>query len=124
MKKVSKHGGCHCGKVKFVVIDEFTNAILCNCSVCTQKGFIHLIVKKENFKLLTSMNELTNYQFETKTASHLFCKTCGISSFYIPRSHPDGFSVNLRCVEGLDLNQLKFTDFDGKNWEQNIHKIK
>jgi hypothetical protein len=82
------------------------------------KGFLHLIVEKNDFKLLSHPSNLKNYQFGTQTAHHLFCQNCGISSYYVPRSHPNGFSVNARCIENLDTETLEKISFDGKNWEQ------
>jgi hypothetical protein len=122
-KPVSYEGGCHCGAVRFRVMVEKHEAIECNCSICTKKGFLHLIVPAENFTLLKGENSLTNYQFNTGTAKHLFCKNCGIHSFYRPRSHPNGFSVNLRCLDEDLLKQFQIIPFDGKNWEKNIDKI-
>lgn len=123
-KNTEKMGTCHCGKVKFSVISEFKEGLICNCSICSKKGFIHLIVENKDFTLHTSESELTTYTFGTHTAKHLFCRHCGISSFYIPRSHPDGFSVNLRCIDDLDLGQIEIKNFDGRKWEENIHLIK
>ncbi len=119
-----KTGGCHCGSIKFRVLSDFKKAYICNCSICTQKGFLHLIVSKNEFELISSASNLSTYTFGTHIAKHLFCSKCGISSYYIPRSHPDGFSVNLRCVEDIDLKQIEFIPFDGKNWDMNIHLIK
>jgi hypothetical protein len=123
---ITYEGGCHCGAVRFRVTLEKQEALECNCSICTQKGFLHLIVTADKFTLLQGEDALTTYQFNTETAKHLFCKHCGIHSFYRPRSHPDGFSVNLRCLDGLDghlLSQFQIIPFDGKNWEENVKKI-
>jgi len=82
-------------------------------------GFLHLIVPGENFHLETGKDHLTSYQVNTKTADHLFCKTCGVKSFYVPRSNPDGYSVNMNCVDRSTFDQIHIEDFDGQNWEQN-----
>jgi len=113
------HGGCHCGAVRFEV-DAAPQPELfdCNCSVCRMTGFLHLIVHKEQFRLLKGEGELSEYRFNTGAARHLFCRRCGIKSFYVPRSHPDGISVHARCVEDLDVERLKITPFDGRNWEK------
>src|SRR5689334_1915901 len=96
-------GGCHCRKVQFrIQVDELV-AYECNCSICTKKGFLHLIVPKERFELLEGQGEVATYRFNTGVARHLFCRTCGIASYYVPRSHPDGFSVNLRCLDGYPI---------------------
>lgn len=117
-------GGCHCGAVRFrVVVDEY-KVDECNCSICLKKGFLHLIVPSERFTLLQGAEALTTYTFNTGVAKHTFCRICGIHSFYTPRSHPDGFSVNLRCLDGENiLSRFEIVSFDGANWEQNIHKL-
>ena len=122
-KREWKEGGCHCGKVKFKVAGDFSKGIICNCSICTKKGFIHHIVENDEFDLLQGQADLTNYQFGTYTAKHLFCRHCGISSFYVPRSHPNGVSVNMRCLDGIDPSKLTLKPFDGQNWENNINSI-
>lgn len=123
-EKVWKSGGCHCGEVNFKVLDSFSKITRCDCSICNKKGFLHIIVTKDCFELVSGSEELSSYQFNTKTANHLFCKKCGISSFYIPRSHPDGYSINARCVDDLDFSQVEFVDFEGSEWEKNINTLK
>ncbi|MGB2426892.1 MAG: GFA family protein, partial [Alteromonas sp.] len=92
-------GGCHCGKVRFTVeLPDEIEVEDCNCSVCSKFGFLHVIVPKSAFTLLTSEEELSEYRFNSGVAAHYFCKTCGVKSFYIPRSNPDGVDVNLRCL--------------------------
>jgi hypothetical protein len=113
----SYEGGCHCGKVKFTVTTDLAEVTDCNCSICTKKGFLHLIVDPEKFTLLAGQDALSDYRFNTGTARHLFCATCGIHSFYVPRSHPDKIDVNVRCLEGVDLGTLTIRRFDGQNWE-------
>jgi hypothetical protein len=110
-------GGCHCGAVRFEVTADIKDVVDCNCSVCTRKGFLHLIVAPEQFRLLTGEDALVTYRFNTGTARHTFCGTCGIHAFYTPRSHPDKIDVNVRCIEGIDLAALTIVAFDGKNWE-------
>lgn len=110
-------GGCHCGAVRFEVTADIIQVTDCNCSVCTKKGFLHLIVAPEKFRLLKGADALVTYRFNTGTAKHTFCGHCGIHAFYTPRSHPDKVDVNVRCIEGIDLGTLKITAFDGQNWE-------
>ena len=112
-------GGCHCGRVRFRVTGDLAQTTYCNCSVCTKKGILHLIVPPEQFELLQGEGELSTYQFNTNTAKHTFCRTCGMHPFYVPRSDPDKISVNARCLDGLDpalLEPKRF--FDGRNWEE------
>ena len=111
-------GGCHCGRVRFRVTADLDKVTVCNCSICTKKGFLHLIVPPEQFELLSGKNNLATYQFNTGVAKHTFCKTCGIHPFYVPRSDPDKIDVNARCIDDVDLDGLSVNFFDGKNWEQ------
>jgi hypothetical protein len=113
-----KKGGCHCGRVRYEVEGEVDHAVECNCSICTKKAYLHWIVARERFRLLTPWEELATYRFNTGVAKHCFCKTCGIAPFYIPRSDPDKIDVNLRCVEGVDPATLQVVPFDGRNWER------
>jgi hypothetical protein len=119
-----KQGGCHCGAVAFEVLttDE-VELVECNCSVCTMTGYLHLIVPKARFKLRHGKKKLTTYQFNTKAAKHFFCSVCGIKSFYVPRSHPDGFSVNFRCLRADDFASIMTTQFDGRHWEENSKSL-
>ena len=120
MAKARYEGGCHCGRVRFVVHGDLSTASLCNCSICAKKGFIHLIVLPEDFELVSGAGDLTTYEFNTKTAKHHFCKVCGMHPFYVPRSDPDKIDVNVRCLDGVDLGSLNLATFDGKNWERAI----
>ena len=111
-------GGCHCGKVRFKVTADLDRVTYCNCSMCSKKGFLHLIVPPEQFELLSGKDNLTTYEFNTRTAKHTFCKTCGIHAFYVPRSDPDKIDVNVRCIDDIDLSSLSVKTFDGRNWEE------
>ena len=115
-------GACHCGLVRFAVRAELTQASYCNCSICTKKGFIHLIVEPSDFELLSGADELVSYRFNTGVAEHKFCRRCGIHPFYTPRSDPHKVDVNVRCLElgDVDLTQLELLPFDGRNWEEAI----
>jgi hypothetical protein len=112
-------GGCHCGRVRFEVEAPAAIAVdECNCSLCSKAGFLHLIVPAARFRLLSGADHLVAYTFNTRTARHLFCATCGIKSFYVPRSHPDGFSVNVRCLDPGTVASMTVTPIDGRNWER------
>ena len=82
-----------------------------------------MIVPQSGFRLLEGENRLTNYTFNTEIAQHLFCSVCGVKSFYVPRSHPEGYSVNLGCIDPETIEALDIRMFDGRNWEQNIEKL-
>ncbi len=137
---VTYEGGCHCGAVRLSVIVDKHEATDCNCSICIKKGFLHLIVPADRFTLLSGADVLTTYTFNTGTAKHTFCRICGIHSFYRPRSHPDAFDVNVRCLDGYVkegegrekgkterqeiLSRFKIVPFDGANWEQNVYLLR
>ena len=117
-------GGCHCGRVRFEVeAPAAIEAKECNCSICSKSGFLHLFVARDNFHLLQGKDALVTYTFNTGVAQHYFCRHCGIKSFYVPRSHPDGFSVNVRCLDEESIDSVEIDSFDGRNWEQNISKL-
>jgi len=117
-------GGCHCGRVRFRVRVTELEALDCNCSICTKKGFLHLIVTKDAFELLSGADDLTTYTFNTGVAKHTFCRACGIHPFYTPRSHPDGVDVNVRCLDGDAASQFTVTPFGGAAWESNVDNIR
>ena len=117
-------GGCHCGRVRFRVTADLSAATICNCSMCTKKGFVHVIVPRDRFELLSGEDELTTYRFNTGVAQHRFCRNCGLHSFYVPRSHPDAIDINVRCLEGVDADSIAVTSFDGRHWEQSIEAQK
>jgi len=116
---VTHRGGCHCGDVAFEVAApaRFT-AQDCNCSLCSMTGYLHLIVPAGRFRLLRGADSLATYTFNTGTARHLFCRRCGIKSFYVPRSNPDGYSVNVRCLDPATVEHVEIEPFDGRHWEQ------
>lgn len=117
-------GGCHCGAVRFEVdAPESLIARACNCSICHRVGYLHLTVPRSAFRLLQGEDAITSYTFNTGTAKHLFCSLCGIKSFYVPRSHPEGFSVNVRCLDGVVLDDVEILPFDGANWEANVAEL-
>ena len=111
-------GGCHCGAVRFEVdAPALLTAFDCNCSVCKMSGYLHLIVPRSRFRLLRGSDVLTEYRFNTGTARHLFCSRCGVKSFYVPRSNPDGYSVNVRCLQGSTVEHVEVQPFDDNERE-------
>lgn len=117
-------GSCHCGRVRYEVdAPKNIEGTQCNCSICRMTGYLHLIVPKNRFKLIRGEDAIETYTFNTGIAQHYFCRHCGIKSFYVPRSHPDGISVNINCLDPTTIKSLQVTPFDGANWEQNIDKL-
>ena len=115
---VTHRGGCHCRRVRFEVeAPARVEALNCNCSICRMTGFQHLIVPASRFRLLAGHDALTEYTFNTGAAKHRFCRICGVKAFYIPRSHPDGVDVNVRCLDAGTLESLTLVPFDDGNRE-------
>ncbi len=111
-------GGCHCGRVRFEVEAPADLELLdCNCSMCSRSGYLHLIVPRGQFRLLAGEEALVEYRFGTGAARHLFCRHCGVKSFYVPRSHPDGYSVNARCLDQGTVRSTVVKPFDGRDWD-------
>jgi len=122
---LAKHfGGCHCGRVRFEVeAPARIEATECNCSICGKTGYLHLVVPESRFILIRGSEFLSSYTFNTGVAKHLFCNICGIKSFYVPRSNPDGYSINVRCLDPETISQIIVTPFDGIHWEQAAAKL-
>jgi hypothetical protein len=110
-------GGCHCGAVRFEaeLPDPPVPALDCNCSICRMTGFLHIMVPHEQLDLMTGRDALSSYRFGMGAAEHLFCRLCGVKSFYQPRSHPDAWSINANCLD--QPVELAVERFDGHNWE-------
>ena len=110
-------GGCHCGRVRFQATGDFAQAFDCNCSICTKRGALWAFVKAPQFKLVQGKDILSDYQFGKKRIHHLFCPSCGIGSFSqgLAPNGEETFAVNLRCINGLDLDALPRQPFDGKS---------
>ena len=118
---ITHAGGCHCGRVRFEVLAPARIEVVdCNCSMCSRTGYLHLIVPGSQFRLLCGEDVLTTYEFNTRTAKHFFCSVCGIKSFYVPRSHPDGYSINARCLDEGSVEAMSIIPKDGRNWEKSF----
>ena len=116
-------GGCHCRRVRFQVTTADAHVVDCNCSICRMKGFLHLIVPPERFTLLSGGDALATYTFNTGVAKHNFCATCGIASFYRPRSHPGWYDVNARCLDADAMKDFRVEAFDGDHWEESVGSL-
>ncbi len=115
---VSYRGSCHCGQVSFEVeIDLAKPAMTCNCSICSRTGTMLSFVPPDRFRLRSGEEALTDYQFGKQRIHHLFCSRCGVRSF-ARGAMPDGtpmVAVNVRCLEGVDLDQVPVRRFDGRS---------
>lgn len=112
-------GACHCGAVRFTVLAPARIiAQDCNCSICRKAGYLHLRVPAAHLRLLAGSDALTTYTFNSGVARHTFCRHCGVKGVYIPRSNPDGYSVNLRCLDTRGMEEIRLEAFDGQHWEQ------
>jgi hypothetical protein len=122
---VAHKGGCHCGRVRFEVKAPATLKVIdCNCSICTKKQNRHFIVPASRFKLIQGENNLTTYSFNNHVAKHMFCKTCGVQSFYSPRSNPDGYGISPHCLDPGTVEKIEMETFDGQNWEKAMEEHK
>ena len=122
---ITHRGGCHCGAVAFEVeAPARLHVSECNCSICRMTGFLHLIVPRTRFRLLRGQDALTEYHFNTGSARHLFCSRCGVKSFYVPRSNPDGYSVNLRCLDRSTVTEVIVEPFDDNDRAASEAKIR
>ena len=113
-------GQCHCGAVKFSCRAPALSLTVwkCNCSICFMKQNHHFVVSEDAFKLLQGKDMLTEYNFGTGVARHLFCKRCGVQSFYKPRSNPNGYGITLYCIEPFSqVDNYTVEGFDGQHWE-------
>lgn len=111
------HGTCHCGRVRFELDARLAYVTDCNCSVCRRRGALWHSAAEQELRITQGADELTLYQFDTKTAKHYFCRHCGIHPFARPRLNPKIWVVNVRCIDGIDLAALSVRQFDGANWE-------
>lgn len=91
--------------------------------MCERTGFVHVIVPESRFRLVQGAETLTEYTFNTGVARHLFCSRCGVKSFYRPRSNPDGWSINARCLDAETAPEILIEPFDGRNWEANTASL-
>ena len=105
-------GGCHCGRIAFEVEGSIEQVMDCNCSICAKRGYLHLFVSPDQLRLSTPESALATYTFKSHKLKHHFCPNCGCSPFVIG---PDGVSINVRCLEGVETSGLKVQPFDGRS---------
>ena len=110
-------GACHCGRVQFEVDADINYIVDCNCSICRRKGALWHAAPESAVRIVSGEEDLALYQFNTMTARHYFCRTCGIHPLTRPRIDPTRWVVNVRCLEDVDLSALPVRTFDGEHWE-------
>jgi len=111
------NGSCHCGAVAYEVEGDIQGAIMCNCSICHRKGAPLWFVPRGQMRLVKGEDALVSYTFNKHVIKHRFCKTCGI------HTHGEGVdpkgnataAINIRCLDGVDLDKLKITPYDGRS---------
>ena len=119
------YGSCHCESVCFEIDGPIERVVECNCSICSKKGALHHTVEPSNFRLLCGQKCLGAYRFGTGEATHHFCTVCGIHVFARPRGAPELYSVNVRTLNNLHIQQgsPEVVQFDGQNWEQAVGRL-
>ena len=121
---VTHRGGCHCGRIAFEVdAPARIEAIECNCSICRMTGFLHLIVPASRFRLLRGADDLTEYTFNSGVAKHRFCRVCGVKPFYVPRSNPNGFDINVHCLDRSTIASIEISQFDDARRDESTAAI-
>ena len=116
-------GSCHCQAITFEIeAAEEIEVERCNCSICSKSGYLHLILPRSRFRLLSGREQISTYTYNSGVAKHTFCKVCGIKPFYTPRSNPDGIDVNVNCLDTRPAT-INIVEFDGRNWEANAHTL-
>jgi len=110
-------GSCHCGEIRFAVEGTLDQAIECNCSYCSRKGYLLWFVPREQLTLETAEEKLATYTFNKHVIKHHFCPKCGCAPFGFgtgPSGQPMA-AVNVRCLDGADLSTLKRVPYDGRS---------
>lgn len=109
-------GGCQCGNVRYEVTLDLGTVMSCNCSRCSKWGALLAFAPVSDFKLLSGDGDMTDYQFHKHRIHHLFCSICGIQPFGrgIAPSGNEMAAINVRCLDGVDVDALTVKKFDGK----------
>ena len=123
MKKTYK-GSCHCGLCRFEVDLELDHVRSCNCSICVRRGALIHRVPPQALRMVTPLEHLTLYQWHSRTGKDYFCPTCGVMPFRVPSAPTpeevargktpfEGWAVNVRCLENVDLQGVPVVLIDG-----------
>ena len=110
-------GSCHCGAIRFETTLDASKGTACNCSICGRSGAIMAFVTEDHLKLLSGKEAMKDYQFAKKHIHHQFCSHCGVRPFGhgVGPGGKEMFSVNLRCLEDIDVSKIEVSHFDGKS---------
>ncbi len=114
---MSYRGSCHCGQIAFEVEGDLEGATACNCSICSRKGALMWFMPRAQLRLLTPEAAMATYTFNKHVIQHHFCPTCGIHPFgegVDPKGNRMA-AVNIRCLEGIDLDAVPLTHYDGRS---------
>ncbi len=109
-------GSCHCGHTAFEVEGEIETVGDCNCSVCHKTGYLHWSVDPSQVRRLTPEENWSTYIWGTGAARHFYCPKCSVATLRIPRSNPSRITVNVRCLEGVDLTKVTYRKIDGRGF--------
>ena len=109
-------GSCHCGRVAFDVEGQILEGLACNCSMCQRRGSLLWFVPRAQLVLCTPDDAASTYTFNKHLIEHRFCPVCGIHT-HGEGKDPKGnamAAVNIRCLEGIDLDAIRVRHFDGR----------
>lgn len=101
-------GSCHCGAVvlRVTLSKGLATARRCDCSYCARRGAIAVSAPLSGLTILQGAENLTLYQWGSKTAKHWFCKTCGIYTHHQRRSNPSQYGINVAILDGINPRDL------------------
>ena len=100
------NGACHCGHIQFEVDLELDHVRVCDCSICRKRGALNFRVEESQLRVLTPVSDMTLYQWHTATAKDYFCPICGILPFRRPRTAPELWTINIRCLDDVNLDGI------------------
>ena len=110
-------GSCHCGNLKYEVVGDIDSGMACNCSMCGRRGSLLWFTARDQFHLKVDDSAAATYLFNKHAIRHRFCATCGIHPWgeaLDPQSGRETVAINIRCIEGLDLEKIPVTHYDGR----------
>jgi hypothetical protein len=114
---MSHKGSCHCGQIQFEVQGSFTEAIECNCSHCSRKGYLLWFVPRAQLALRSPESSLSTYTFNKHVIKHHFCPKCGCAPFGFGVSQgAEMAAINVRCLEDVDLSSIERKAVDGRSF--------